>query len=467
LSEESHPLTRGRLWLIQISVGVGVITSTADSGSVNVALYQLAQNFEVSTATASWLILVGFLTVTSSLLIFGRLSDMLGNKKVYNAGFLVFGLGATLCSLAPSFSLLLGARIIQTLGLSMLSANQSAILTECFPVHQRGTALGINSTLVGAGYFVGPILGGFVLQTFGWHYVFLSSVPLALIGFVTSMVVLPTGRVGGKQEIDISGAFAFALAATSMLLGLNQVKTDGWASLTVAGLLLTAVLMVLLFVYIEMRTRLPMVDLSLFSIRLFSFSLLSAFLHFLGSSVSDLVTPLYSQQVLRLGPGVAGVATATLPFVRMFLSSASGVLSDRVGTRNLATAGCLIVGVGFFGLSRLDANSDFLHLMAILVVVGVGSGTFFSPNMSATMGSVPRQRIGMASAALAARRNIGQSVGVAIAATLLPPVTGATVEQMAAAFQGAWVFAAFAVVGAAVVAALSGSTAIVRKEKPG
>jgi EmrB/QacA subfamily drug resistance transporter len=465
LAEDRPLLSRRRLWLIQLSVGVGVIASTADAGSVNVALYRLAQNFEVSTSTASWLILIGYLTTTSTLLIFGRLSDILGNKRVYNAGFLIFGLGATLCSLAPTFLLLLAARVVQTIGLSMLSANQSAILTECFPVHQRGTALGINSTLVGAGFFVGPIVGGIVLQTFGWHYVFLSSVPVAMLGFIMSGIFLPEGKIGGSQDMDIPGALAFALAVTSMLLGLNQVKSDGWASLSVAGLLLAAVLLALVFVYIEMRTRLPMVDLSLFSIRLFSCSLLSAFLHFLGSSVSELVVPLYSQQVLRLGPGLAGVATGTVPFVRMFLSSVSGWLSDRVGTRILATTGCLIVSAGFFALSRLDATSEFWHLVAILVVVGIGSGTFFSPNMSATMGSVPRTRIGMASAALAARRNIGQSVGVAIAATLLPPVTGVSVEQMASAFQGAWLFAAVAVAGAAAVAAFGGSTAIIRKKE--
>jgi EmrB/QacA subfamily drug resistance transporter len=465
LADDLGTLSRKRLWLVQISVGVGVITSTADAGSVNVALYTLAQNFGVSTSTASWLILIGYLTTTSTLLIFGRLSDMLGNKRVYNAGFLVFALGATLCSFAPSFSLLLGARCVQTIGLSMLSANQSAILTECFPVHQRGSALGINSTLVGAGYFSGPLLGGFVLQNFGWHYVFLSTVPLAVIGFLMSMIVLPTGKIGGKQDMDIPGALVFALAASAMLLGFNQVKSEGWASFQVAGLLVSTLALVLLFVYIEMRTRLPMVDLSLFSIRLFALSLLSAFLHFLGSSVSDLIVPLYSQQVLRLGAGAAGIATSTVPFVRMFLSSFTGWLSDRVGTRILASAGSLVVATGFFALSRLDANSDLLQLVGILAFVGIGSGLFFSPNMSATMGSVPRNRLGMASAALAARRNIGQSVGVAIAGTLLPPVTGATIEQMATAFQGAWVFAAVAVAASALVAALSGSTAIVREKK--
>lgn len=457
-------MSRSRLWLIQIGVGLGVILTTSDSGSVNVALYRLAQTFEVSTATASWLVLIGFLTITSTLLIFGRLSDILGNKLVFTGGFLVFGAGSILCTLAPSFPLLLAFRGIQTLGASMLSANSSAILTECFPVHQRGTALGINSTLVGAGYFVGPIIGGVVSATFGPRYVFLSNVPLGLIGFAMATMVLPSQRPSKSYSVDIAGALLFAFSATTLLLGLNQAKSSGWTSINVVAYLVVFLASLAAFLTVERRSKEPMVDLSLFSIRLFSLSLLSAFFIFMGTSLSDLVVPLFVQQVMLLGPAMAGILASTVPFVRMFFSSFSGWLSDRIGTRVVATAGACIVALGICGLSRLDETSELWQLIAILVVVGFGSGVFFSPNMSAIMGSVPRSRLGMASSAIGARRNLGQSVGVAVGATLLPPLTGMSPGEMAGSFQTALVFGAFAVALSAIVAALSGSTAVVRRK---
>lgn len=456
-------MSRGRLWLVQIGVGLGVVLTTSDSGSINVALYRLAQTFEVSTSTASWLVLIGFLTITSTLLIFGRLSDILGNKRVFTGGFLVFGAGSILCTLAPSFPLLLLFRGIQTLGASMLSANSSAILTECFPVHQRGTALGINSTLVGAGYFIGPIIGGFVSATLGPRYVFLSNVPLGLIGFIVATIILPSQRPSRSYSVDIAGALLFAFSVTCLLLGLNQAKSSGWASIDVLAYLAVFVAALGVFLLVERRSKEPMVDLSLFSTRLFSLSLLSAFFIFMGTSLSDLVVPLFVQQVLLLGPATAGMLASIVPLVRMFFSSLSGWLSDRTGTRILATAGALVVGLGILGLSRLDETSDLWHLMALLVVIGVGSGLFFSPNMSAIMGSVPRGRLGMASSAIGARRNLGQSVGVAVGATLLPPLTGLTPAEMAGSFQAALAFGSLAVALSAVVAALSGSAAVVRQ----
>ncbi len=467
--QDYAPMSRGRLWLVQIGVGLGVVLNTSDSGSINVALYSLAQDFGVSTSAASWLLLIGFLTITSTLLIFGRLSDILGNKRVFTAGFLVFGLGSILCTLAPNFPMLLAFRGIQTLGASMLSANSSAILTECFPVRQRGTALGINSTLVGAGYFIGPIIGGQISASFGPRFVFLSNVPLGLIGFAIATAILPSDRLGARSArvgLDIPGAALFASSVTCLLLGLNQVKTTGWGSVSVMAYLAAFALSLAVFLVIERRTAQPMMDLSLFSIRLFSLSLLSAFFVFLGTSISDLIVPLYMQQVLLLGPDVTGRIASLIPLTRMGLSSLSGWLSDRTGTRILATIGASIVALGVFGLSHLNEGSEVWVLVVLMAIIGLGSGVFFSPNMSATMGSVPRHRLGMASSAFGARRNLGQSVGVAIGTTLLPPVAGMSPAQMAGAFQTALLFGAAAIAVGAVVAALSGSAQVQREQAP-
>ncbi len=461
MRSEPEPLSLRRRWLVQAAVGLGTIITTFDTSSLNVSLATLAREFAVDASTVAWLPLLGFLVVTSTLLLFGRLSDLLGSKVVFVGGFVVYGIASLLCGLATGIEQLLVFRGTQALGVSMLSANAMAILAACFPAHQRGMAVGVASTVVGLGYFVAPVIAGFLIVALGWRYVFLAGVPISLLGLAVGLLVLPRGARTKGLRFDFLGALFFATSATALLLAINAAKSATLTAPPVLGLVGLAGLAVALFVAVERRVREPMLELGLFRIRLFAFSLASAFLFFVGIAGQELLVPLFIQQVLRESPATAGLAMSIVPFLRMLLSSPSGYLSDRFGPRWLASTGAALAALGLSGLSRMDAGTPLLWLVGCLAVVGLGTGLFFSPNMHATMAAVPPDRLGVGSGALGLRRNLGQSLGVALAAYLLQAGSGSQ-SAVVGSFQISFAVQSSAV-GLAVVAAVLGGSGIVAR----
>ena len=370
-------------WLVQIAVGFGTIITTVDSSSVNIALYTVAADFGVDAGTASWLPLIAFLIVTSTLLMFGRLSDQLGAKNVFIAGLGIYGAGSLAAGLAPTFPLLLACRGLQSIGISMMSANALAILTECFPPHQRGRAVGMYSTVVGLGYFVGPLIAGLVINAVGWRYVFFILVPVAILGIATCIPVLPRSRTIQGHHFDFQGAGFFALTTTALLLGVNTARSSSPTAPPVLALVALAIVALLAFIWTERRVGEPMLDLGLFRIRVFSASLVGAFFLFFAVTGEELLLPLFVQQILRENAATAGALMAIVPFVRMILSSPVGMLSDRYGQRWLSVAGSLSTMLGVLGLSRMGADTSLVWIGGCMVFIGLGQGLFFSPNMHA------------------------------------------------------------------------------------
>lgn len=463
--DQRGPSDNRRRWLVQGAVGVSILITTVDTGGINIALHTIAQHFAVDAATIAWLPLLGFLAITSTLLMFGRLSDILGNRVIFANGFIVYGAGALACGLAPSFPLLLAARGLQAIGISMLSANQSAILSETFPPHQRGMALGVSSTLVGLGYFLGPIIGGLLINAFGWRWVFLATIPVCVIGFIISTLVLPAGRKSSGQGFDFTGATVFAMAVTSLLLAINFARTESLGSPLVIALTLVTVAALAAFVYVEQHVAAPMLHLSLLRIRPFTLALVAGFTAFFGLSGEELLVPLFSQDIMGLDAVTAGLVVSTVPFIRMLMSSPMGVLSDRFGPRVLTAVGALVAAVGVFGLSRMEADASVTWLIGCMAVIGLGNGFFFSPNMHAIMSSVPQRNLGMASGMLGMRRNLGQSFGVATAAYLLQ--TGTIGGNPVGGFQAGFTVQALFLVLAAVAALLAGDPSrLTRRARP-
>ncbi|MHB1130847.1 MAG: MFS transporter [Chloroflexota bacterium] len=445
-----------RRWLVQVSVGISTLILTTDTGGINIALHTLANQFDVDAGTISWLPLLVFLIVTATLLPFGQISDQLGNKRVFAAGFGVYAVGSLLCGLATSFPMLAASRALQALGISMISANSQAILMECFPPHQRGMAMGVSSTVVGLGYFLGPIVAGLVIDNLGWRYIFMVTVPLSLGGLALALLVLPASRPRRSLSFDAPGATAFAVAVTALMLALNAARTTTFWSPVPLGLLATAAAGALVFGAVERRRAEPMLELGLLRRRLFGLNLLSAFLLFTGIAGQDFLLPFFLQGVLSQPATTTGLLVSIVPFVRMLLSSPSGLLSDRLGSRWLATAGAGFTAVGLLGLSTMNASSPLTWPAGCLALIGVGTGLFFSPNMHATMAGVPRHRLGMGSGALALRRNLGQSFGVALAAYLLQSGGGA--PGQVGSFQAAFTVETASVVLATLAAFAAGST---------
>lgn len=402
-------------WRVLAAVGVGTIMSPLDGSVVNIALPTITSFFHTTLGVSEWVAMAYLLAISSLLLSYGRLGDLYGHRNIYITGFVVFTVGSALCGLSPSIGALIAFRVVQSLGAGMMMAAGPAIITAAFPPFERGKALGINGMMVGVGLALGPVLGGILVRMLGWHSIFYINVPIGIIGTWWAMRILPQpGALQGTRKFDLVGAGTLFVTLFCLLLALSRGETWGWLSGTVLTLWAVGIAAFLSFLLAEVRVPDPMVDLSLFQLRLFSAANASALLNFMAQFSVTFLIPFYLQQTLGMPPNTAGMVMLAAPAVMLFLAPVSGSLSDRFGSRWLAPLGMAIIAVALLLLSNLTAASSAIDIIWRLALVGAGAGIFQSPNNSAIMGSVPPRRLGLASGMLATMRNIGMVLGIAI-----------------------------------------------------
>jgi len=418
-------------WWVFLAVGIGTFMSALDGSVVNTILPVLRSYFNSDVESVEWAVVIYLLVVSSLLLTFGRLGDLRGHKGVYTGGFLVFITASAACGLAPTVAVLVAARAIQAIGAAMLFANSPAILIRSFPPQQRGQALGLQSMMTYLGLTIGPSLGGWLTQSISWRAVFYINVPVGLLAFILSLVFVPAEKPAeaNTERFDLSGAFLFSAGLVALLLGLNQGHAWGWTSPAILACAAAAVILLGGFLRMEMRTPSPMLDLSLFSQRVFSASTASAILNYVCLYSVFFLMPFYLLQGRGLSPAQAGLLLTAQPIVMAIVAPISGALSDRIGSRLLSTLGMLVMSAGLFLLSTLKPDSANTAIVAGLAITGLGTGIFISPNTSALMGSAPRQRQGIASGILATARNVGMVLGVGLAGAVLTSVMVRTGEN--------------------------------------
>lgn len=374
---------------------------------------------------------MAYLLVLTVLLInAGRLADLHGRKRFYTVGFIIFTVGSVLCALSMTDLQLVLFRALQGLGAAFISANSPAIVTDTFPREERGKALGINTMAVYTGLMVGPVLGGVLVQNYGWRSIFFVNVPIGIVVVALTTLKLKENTPDEKGiGFDLPGAATLSLGLASTLVVLTLGGVFGWVSapsILLAGL---SVVMLLLFVRIERGlVRFPTLDLSLFTRnRLFAAANATAFLSYVAVNGVTLMMAIYLESIKGLDPQTAGLFLIAQATPMALLSPLSGWLSDRFGSRVISTLGMGIVSVGLFLFSGMNAASSGLDTVMRLVVVGVGFGLFSSPNTSAVMGSVRHEKLGVGAGTLGTMRFMGQSIGLA----LLGAVMAATLPTQA------------------------------------
>jgi EmrB/QacA subfamily drug resistance transporter len=396
------------------SVSLGTFLTTVNSSIVNVALPTMAREFEVGLNIIQWVVLAYLLVISAVLPIVGRLSDILGRKLIYCSGFLVIMAGAVASALAESFWMLLIARVIMALGAAIPMANSMAIIISVFPMTERGIALGIVSSMVAVGLMSGPVMGGFLVSWGGWQWVFWINIPLGLVAFFTGWYLLPQDKPEGKQEpFDYPGAFLYAAGILTFLLMVSRVQDWGMSPITLAIGAATIILLVS-FGLVESRTAYPLVDFSLFKIRLFSLGILSAFLLFLAVAAITILTPFYLQDLLDYSPSKVALFMLPFPLAMCLVAPMSGYLSDRVSPTILTTVGMLTCAIGLGWLALIQTEQGSWVLMTCFGLIGLGMGLFQSPNIACVMGSVPKDKLGMANGLNSLIRNLGKVIGTAI-----------------------------------------------------
>ncbi|HSJ54580.1 MAG TPA: MFS transporter [Anaerolineae bacterium] len=416
--QHPEPIDYSRKWYVMAAVGMGIILATIDGSIVNVALPTLVRAFDAGFAAVQWVVLAYLLTVTTLMLSIGRLGDMIGKKSLYAAGFVVFTAGSVLCGLSPTIGWLIGFRVLQAIGASMLMALGMAIVTEAFPPSERGKALGISGSMVSIGIVLGPVLGGLIIGALSWHWIFYVNLPVGIIGTWMVFRFVPASRPAGEQRFDWLGALLLFASLMSLLLAMTLGQQGGFGQPAV--LLLAAAWLVLLaaFLAVEWKSPQPMIDLRLFRNRLFNVNLITGFATFVSMAGTIILIPFYLENVMGYSPRSVGLLLAVVPIAVGITAPLSGVLSDRVGTRPIAVAGLALILLGFVAVSTLSLDTTAVGYVLRYLPVGIGIGVFQSPNNSAVMGAVPRERLGVASGLLSITRSLGQVTGIAVMGAL-------------------------------------------------
>jgi len=417
-------------WYAFGTIAVGTFASVADQGSVAVALPSIATYFSTDIPSVQW-VAIGFaMTIIALLLPVGRLADLVGLKQVYIAGSLVLILGAVVAGLSDNLLLLILARIVQGGGAAMTQGTGMAIMIAVFPPNERGKAIGLIMTMVGAGAIAGPAVGGLLVDSLGWRSVFFANVPVVAISVALGLVVLAdlteersrqTGRNGG---FDWLGASLSSGALLVFLIAITNAHRIGWLSPQILAATVGFLVLLVTFIWWELRCPSPMLDLAFFRRRTFSLGVAAAFLTFLGSSATLFMTPFYLQSVLGYSPRAAGLVVVPSAICVTLLGPLSGRLSDRYGWRMLTVGGLGLAVCGLALLTRLTADSSLLLVIPALVLQGSGMGVFYSPNSSSVLSAVGRESYGVVSGFLNLVRNAGNVTSVAVATAIVTATMG-------------------------------------------
>ena len=402
-----------RRWWVILNISIGVFMATLDASVVNISLPTITQALDTHLKAVAWVVMAYLIVITGCLLLMGRLADLLGQKKIYLFGLFIFTLGSALCGISPTVHFLIGSRMVQGFGASALMAIGPAIITTAFPEKDRGQALGIIGSIVSIGFIAGPLVGGFLVEHLGWRSIFFVNLPIGAFGIFLSSRVLESSRVLSRVEVDVRGGLLLFFFLAFLLLFLNRVG-QGWTLLP-WGWMVVSLLSLILFLAVEHRSSAPLVDLHLFRKRLFVSSLSVSLLSFWMNAGHAFVAPFFLQNILRFSPSKVGMLIFPVAFTVMVIAPLGGKISDQIGVRIPATAGLALTSLTIFSFTFLTGSVSDVDILWRQVVLGIGIGLFNPANNSAIIGSLPKERIGLASSFLALSRNLGMVIGVAFA----------------------------------------------------
>jgi EmrB/QacA subfamily drug resistance transporter len=414
-----NPTAGSYRWWLLVVTSLGALLASLTSGTLVIALPDILRDLHTDIFSLLWIV-VGYTLVTTVLVLnAGRLADAIGRATAYTIGFAIFLVASVLCALAPTAIALIAARLVQGVGGAFLMATSAALVTDAFPRRELGRALGINAMVVGAGLILGPIVGGF-LTSFGWRTVFWFNVPIALIGTIAAWAILvdpPRRRTG--LSIDWMGSALYLVGLMGLMTALAFGGIYGWTTPWVLAGFLAFVVAAPAFLWVELRKPDPLLDLSLFRIRLFAMGNLTGLLNGIARNGVLFLLVFYLQGAKGDDPVTAGLLLSPLAVGLLVLSPISGALADRYGSRGLATLGMIVTGIGLIGLTTLQLDTPYWQLAIWQLVIGAGSGLFNSPNTSAVMGVVPPAQRGVGAGARMMLTSSGFVVSIALAIGLV------------------------------------------------
>jgi EmrB/QacA subfamily drug resistance transporter len=408
-------------WVVLSVTTVGIFMAGLDTRIVLIGLPTIGESLRADLETLLWVTQGYQIAITIGLLLIGRFTDIFGRVKVYNLGFAIFTVGSGLCVFAQTGEQLIIFRTLQGVGAAMLISNSAALITDATPASELGFFLGVNQIFFTLGAVLGLTVGGIFIDTIGWRAIFTLNVPIGIFGTLWSHLRLrEISQTEKHSSFDYLGLGLFTTSITLFLIAISLVTMSAIDQIGAAILYLISLGCFVAFLYWEPRRKEPLLDLRLFGIRLFSAGNVSQFLYSLSFGSFSLIIILYFQLIRGYSALTAGLLFIPLDVAFVSIGPISGRLSDRYGTRWLATLGLAVGTVGYVALAFLmSTTTPLLQIEIILIVLGLGVGLFSSPNISSVMGSVPPQRRGVASAVRATLFNTGNVVSIALVAYIV------------------------------------------------
>jgi EmrB/QacA subfamily drug resistance transporter len=386
-----------------------------DNTVVNVALPSIQQDLGASISGLEWTINGYTLSFAVLLATGGRLGDIFGRRLMFLIGVVVFALSSATAGLAPNETALVLSRVVQGVGAALMMPGTLSIITDAFPAHERGKAMGTWAGVSALALAVGPVLGGFLTEHVSWRAIFYINIPVAIGAVVATLFAVRESRdTSVGREVDYAGVAVLTVGLTALVLALVEGNAWGWGSAQVIGLLGLAAIALPTFVFVENRVKAPMVQFDLLSDRNFLGAVVVALIITFAMMGVFFFLALYMQDILGYSPLEAGIRFLPSTLMIVGVAPVAGRLSDRFGPRWLIAGGLLIVAASLFSFSRIAVDSSYLDLLPGFMLLGIGVAMTMSPMTSAAMNAVPVQKAGIASGVLSMFRMVGGSLGIAI-----------------------------------------------------
>ncbi|WP_245922760.1 MFS transporter [Paractinoplanes atraurantiacus] len=414
VSDDRNP----RRWLILGVLCLSLLVVVVDNMVLNIAIPSLIRDLGASSADIQWIIDAYILVFAGLLLTAGSLSDRHGRRRGLVTGLIVFGSASVLATLCQTPGQLIAVRGLMGVGAAFLMPGTLSILTTVFDESERKKAIAIWSSVLMLGSLGAPTLGGLLLEHFWWGSVFLMNVPIAILGIVAALVIIPESY-GRASRPDLLGALFSTIGMTALVWGIIRAAQDGWSAATTIGGFAVAAIGLVAFAIWERRVAEPMLPLSLFRDRNFGGASLSIVLLSFSAGGVLLALTQYLQFVLGYGPMKAGLAFVPLLVTAVVFNGIGVVVDKRFGTRVALAAGLLLMAGGFGVLASLSPGDGYVRLAIALVVIGAGSGTAGPAAYGTLLGALPPDRVGVGSAVNDTVQQVGTALSVAVLGSVL------------------------------------------------
>jgi EmrB/QacA subfamily drug resistance transporter len=418
-----------------------------DNTVVNVALPSIQRDLDAPISGLEWTVNGYTLSFAVLLATAGRLGDILGRRRMFVFGVVVFAVSSATAGLAPSTGALVASRVVQGIGAAFMLPATLSIITDAFPAEERGRAIGTWAGVSALALAMGPVVGGFLTEHVSWRAIFYLNIPVAAAAVVAALFAVRESRDPTvERRIDYVGVGVLTTALTALVLALIEGNSWGWGSPSILALLAGAVALIAVFVAVELRVRVPMIEFGLFADRSFVGAIGVAFIVSFAMLGMFFFLALYMQNILGFSPLEAGVRFLPSTLMIVIVAPIAGRLTDRIGPRWLITVGLTIVAFALFELTLIDTGTGYADLWPAFVLMGVGIALTMSPMSTAAMNAVHQAKAGIASGLLSMMRMVGGTFGVAATGAIFqgavgsrlgglePGQTGAASEAAARAF---------------------------------